>query len=262
MKSKLIMHSRNILLYIIYIIFLVFSIQQVVISDSISAKILYSLIAVVFLAVTLYSEYLRAFYQKCIRTLIIDVDTKKAEQQFQLLLKKDILHAYRNSKAIFDTLYYADEMDAENCLKTLEDNDRFFHGSLDHLLIFHYTKFYACFLQGNFEAVAKEYSHLQKMKDTKIKGRKISPLYNWEFIDALYQFSRKDYKKSLNTFNSIHSENMNNRERMHLYYQKGMLYMKMNNPAKAAECFKEAADNKGDSCMKRKAENYRKKVSS
>lgn len=65
MKSKLIMHSRNILLYIIYIIFLVFSIQQVVISDSISAKILYSLIAVVFLAVALYSEYLRAFYQKC-----------------------------------------------------------------------------------------------------------------------------------------------------------------------------------------------------
>ena len=38
--------------------------------------------------------------------------------------------------------------------------------------------------------------------------------------------------------------------------------MKMNNPAKAAECFKEAADNKGDSCMKRKAENHRKKVSS
>lgn len=260
MKNKLILHYRDILLHIVYLIFAIFSIWQILNTDKLSSQILYGAIAVVFLGMAVYAEYLRHLYQKAIKILLFDVDPKRAEQQFQFLLKKDFFHAYQNSKAIFDTLYYADEMDASGCLQTLEVHDRFFHGSLDQLLIYHYTRFFAYVLQRDQEQLTKEYAQLQKMKGTKIKGQKLSPLYNWDFIDALYQLSKKEYKKSLNTFNHVHTENMNNRELMHLYFFKGVLLMKMSQKKKAADCFKQAANNEGSSRMKEYAKQYEKKV--
>ena len=57
------------------------------------------------------------------------------------------------------------------------------------------------------------------MCNTKVKGAKVSPLFNWEFMDAVYLVSRKDYKQSLNVFKSVNTENMNPREKVQYYYQ-------------------------------------------
>ena len=55
---------------------------------------------------------------------------------------------------------------------------------MDNLLIWDYTKFYAYFLMNNRTKTKAQYERVIKLKDVKVKGTKISPLYNWEFIEA------------------------------------------------------------------------------
>lgn len=130
-------------------------------------------------------------------------------------------------KKIFDTLYYIDQMQYKKCLEHIEENSKFFHSSIDQLLIYHYTKFYCSFMLNDLECTKQEYNKLERMRNTKIKGAKVSPLFNWEFMDAIYLISRKDYKQSYNVFKSVNTDNMNPREKVQYYYQFGLLCNKI-----------------------------------
>lgn len=260
MKKLLIEQGRTIITLIFFIAFLIFSIYQIINATNLTTCIFYIILTIVMLSIAFYSEYFRLLYQKATKTLLFNVDTTLAKEQFNHLMKKDILHAYKNSEAIFDTLYFADEMRPEECLKTLEKNNKYFHGSLDSLLIYHYTKFYANFLQNKYEVTIAEYSHIIRLKETKIKGKKISPLYNWEFIDAIYQFARKDYRQSLKIFNNIDDRYMNQREKMHMYYQKGNLNLILKKQRDALDCFENSINLGGTSKMKEASIKLRKKV--
>lgn len=262
MFKKLLIQSHNIISAIFYIAFLLFGITQIIHAKSTSSALFYLFITLIMLAIALYSEYLRSLYQKAIKKQIFDLDSIESRLIFNKVMKKDFFKAYINSQAIFDTLYYADEMQPEKCLQVLEENSKFFHGSLDSLLIYHYTKFYAAFMMKNDNIVKEEYHSIMQMKETKIKGKKLSPLYNWDFIDAIYLFSRKNYKQSINKFNEINIENMNNREIMHLYYQKGRLYTILKDDSKARYCFDEVIRIGGTSKMKESALMLRRKVNS
>ena len=130
-------------------------------------------------------------------------------------------------KKIFDTLYYIDQMQYKKCLEHIEENSKFFHSSIDQLLIYHHTKFYCSFMLNDLECTKQEYNKLERMRNTKIKGAKVSPLFNWEFMDAIYLISRKDYKQSYNVFKSVNTDNMNPREKVQYYYQFGLLCNKI-----------------------------------
>ena len=112
-------------------------------------------------------------------------------------------------------------------LEHIEENSKFFHSSIDQLLIYHYTKFYCSFMLNDLECTKQEYNKLERMRNTKIKGAKVSPLFNWEFMDAIYLISRKDYKQSYNVFKSVNTDNMNPREKVQYYYQFGLLCNKI-----------------------------------
>ena len=118
-------------------------------------------------------------------------------------------------------------MEYKKCLEHIEENSKFFHSSIDQLLIYHYTKFYCSFMLNDLDCAKQEYNKLERMRNTKVKGAKVSPLFNWEFMDAVYLVSRKDYKQSLNVFKSVNTENMNPREKAQYYYQFGLLCNKI-----------------------------------
>lgn len=227
--------SRNFVITILYSIFAIYSIYVMVVSETLEQKILFGVLFIVIFSVALYAEYLRFLYHKAIKTIIMDADPIRGKEQFDQLLKKDIFKSYKSSRAVYDTLYYADMLDAEGIEQTLTNNEKYLHSSLDNLLIWHYNKLYSAFLKSDIPGVQEEYSRIIRMKDAKIKGHKLNPLYNWDFIDALYQMARKDYKKSYNTFNSISLDNLNNREKLHIYYQYYRLCKIMHNTSKADE---------------------------
>lgn len=249
---------RNLIMGAIYIAFTGYSIYQMIQTPQIEGKICYLIIIGAILGIALWSEYLRHLYQKAIRLLNMEGTPVEAKQQFDELIKKDIFKGYRKTVLIFDTLYYADQLQPNECLNTLEKDHKFFHSSLDNLLVYDYTKFYAYFLLNNHTKTKQQYERVMKLKDVKVKGNKISPLYNWEFIEAIYQFACKDYKKSLKAFQNVNPKNMNHRELMHYYYQFAQLYITMGKKDLASDYLDKVIALGGNSRMKQKAEALRK----
>ncbi|WP_416327087.1 hypothetical protein [[Eubacterium] hominis] len=248
---------RNIIMAAIYLAFTGYSIYQMTQTPQLEGKICYLIIIAVILGIALWSEYLRHLYTKAITLLNMDGKPEEAKQQFDQLIKKDFFKGYRKTELIFDTLYYADQMKPMECLNTLEKDHKFFHNSMDNLLVFDYTKFYAYFLLQNRTKTKQQYERVMKLKDIKVKGTKISPLYNWEFIEAIYQFSCKDYKKSLKAFQNVNTKNMNHRELMHYYYQFAQLYLVLKDKKHADECLDHVISLGGNAIMKQKAETLR-----
>lgn len=249
--------ARNIVMTAIYLIFTGYSVYQMIQTPQLEGKICYLLILCLILGIALWSEYLRHLYTKAIQLLNMNGNPEAAKQQFHQLLKKDVFKGYRKNELIFDTLYYTDQLKPMNCLQTLEKDYKFFHSSMDNLLIWDYTKFYAYFLLKNRTKTKQQYERVMKLKDVKIKGTKISPLYNWEFIEAIYQLSCKDYKKSLKAFQNVNPKNMNHRELMHYYYQFAQLYLAMKDTTNATLYLDKVIALGGDSLMMQTAKNIR-----
>ena len=260
MLNKLFLKYRTAIIGMFYIAFGLYSIYIIQNATVLSTKIFYGCLAILLLSVSIYSEYLRHLYNKAIRTLTMDVNPELARKQMDYLLKRDVLKAYKNSELIFNTLYASDMLEIEYGLNLLEKNKKFFHSSLDQLLIYHYSKFYLSFLKEDFTTTINEYSYLIRLKNSKVKGNKVSPLYNWEFINAIYQFARKNYKTSINIFHTINIKNMNHRELMHLYYQMGNIYAKTKDFVKALECYNLCIENCYTSAIKEHAINERRKL--
>lgn len=152
------------------------------------------------------------------------------------------LKSYRATLLVFDTLYYQDVNQPQTCIETLDNNEKTFRSSLDYLLIRNYTYFYSYYKLGNRSKVKKYYPEVMKMKGTKVKGSKVSPLYNWEFVEAIYLVACKDYKKALAAFKNINTKNMNMREMAQYYTEFGKVYKELNDKENAVIMFTKAIE--------------------
>lgn len=221
---------RDIIITILYTIFVGYGIYMIVITDDVAGKACYGILSIIVLSVALWSEYLRKLYHKAIRTLDMDCNPEQAKEIFNDLLKKDFFKGYKKTVLVFDTLYTLDNNDPQACLDVIQKDEKFFRSSLDNLLIRNYSTFYAYHLLNNRTKTKALYPDVMKMRGAKIKGSKVSPLYNWDFIDAVYYLACKDYKKSLQAFERCNTMHMNQRELVHFYYQYAMLAKEMKNP--------------------------------
>ena len=152
------------------------------------------------------------------------------------------MKSYRTTQLIFDTLYYQDIGKPQTCIELLESNEKTFRSSLDYLLFHNFTYFYSYYKLGNRTKIKHWYPEVMKLKDTKIKGSKVSPLYNWEFIEAVYLSCMKDYKKSLAKFKQIDTRYMNNREMAQYYTEFGKVYKELNDKENAVIMFTKAME--------------------
>lgn len=244
-------NTRRVISFIFYAIFTIFALSQIIKTDIFMYRVMYLVLLVVVLGMALFSEYLKLLYEKAIKTLAFDLDPKQALENYNHLTKLDKFKAYKNSKLIFDTLYYIDEMEYAKCLEHLKDNYKFFHASLDQLLIYHFTNFYCSFMVDDLDTAKAEYQKLLRMKNAKSKGNKVSPLYNWEFLDALYQFARKEYKQAYNSFKTVNTVNMNPREKVQYHMQFARLCNKINekNATHENKCKIKMMNGKSKTCL-------------
>ena len=211
-KLQLSPQANRIISYIFYALFALLIIYNIVNTNKTSYKIMYLILLIVILGFALYSEFLKHLYEKAIKQLAYDCNPKQATQTFDFLMTKDFAHAYRNSRILFDTLCAMDELNIETTKRLLATNDKFFHSTLDQLLIYHYSQFFIAFL-SNDEATGKiEYQKIIRMKESKVKGMKVSPLFNWDQLDGMYQFMRQDIKQSINLLKKVDTTYMNPRE--------------------------------------------------
>lgn len=206
------MIKRTWINFIFYIVFAGYALYKIFDVTSITTKVTIAVISAIILLIALYYEYLQFLYRKAIYQIAFLKDKEKARKTFDLLLKKDVFKAFKNNEKIFMTFYYIDGSQFKECLQILDDNHRFFHSSLDMLLVDHFSRFYSHYQMHNTEEMKKEYKALMNLKDKKIKGSKVSPLYNYDFIQGIYYAGCKEYKQAINCLKQVNTQNMNPRE--------------------------------------------------
>lgn len=231
---------RRWITYAIYAIFAIYTLNQLIHEPSSAGKVCYGAILVIILGIACWAEYLRLLYHKMIKALNLYCNPTQTLCIQNELIRKDIFHSYRNTLLIFKTLYYSSVHEPEKNIQLLEENEKFFRSSLDCLLVRNYTYFYSYHQLENRSKVKKFYPELMKLKGTKIKGSKVSPLYNWELIEAIYLASSKEYKKCIHAFENVNTVNMNPRELALYYFEFGKACMEMGNLKQAQELFEEA----------------------
>lgn len=220
-------YAKRAVIYVIYAIFAKYTLQNLLLEPSIIGKVSYGMLLFIFLGIAGWAEYLRILYHRMIRSLNWECDPKKAQLYYHKLKKRDIFKSYQRALLIFDLLYYQDLNQPYTCIQILEKNQKVFRSSLDYLFIRNFTYFYSYYQLNNRTKMKKYYPEVMKMKGIKIKGHKVSPLYNWEFIEGLYLFCLKDYKKSIRAFQNVNTQNMNNRELSQYYLAFGKAYREL-----------------------------------
>lgn len=203
---------------IIYIIFLVYSVSLIVKADNTGTKITYIAITIIMLSVVLFYEYLQYHYEQSIKALNYDCDPAKSKEIFDALQKKDIVHAYRNQRVIYDVLYNLSVYRPDEAISIIESHDKIFRGDIDQLLIRNVSLFLAHIEANNKTAAKKSYPEALKLKGTKIKGKKLAALYSWEELEALNFYISNDYKKAVKSYETVKTNYMNNRELTQYYY--------------------------------------------
>lgn len=252
---------RNIITGIIYLTFVFYSIYLIVTTPTFGAKIIYACIMVLFLTICLLSEYLRYLYRLSIKSVGLECNPIEARLINKRILKFDIFKSYANTLKIMETLLLIDENKPEECLNFLEENSKLFKQNLDFLLVRNYTSFKCYFLLGNKTKVKKLYPEITKLRGAKIKGSKISPLYSWDEIDAIYHLACNDLKKSRHAFETAHLENMNHRELAHFYYEFAQLCILEGNTNEANNHLEQVISLSNRMVINSLAQEHRKKLS-
>ena len=210
--------ATKILHAIIYLIFLVYSIYLIAGADNTGTRITYIVITVVMLSVVLFYEYLQYHYEQAIAALNYECDPEKSKALFDSMQKKDIVHAYRNQRVIYDVLYNLSKYQPDEVIRIIESNDKIFRGEIDQLLIRNASLFLAHIEANNKTAAKKAYPEVLKLKGTKIKGKKLSALYSWEELEALNYYISNDFKKAIKSYEAVKTNYMNNRQLTQYYY--------------------------------------------
>ncbi len=210
--------AARILHIIIYCIFLCYSIYLIQNAPNEGAQTAYIAITVIMLSVAIFYEYLQYHFEQAIKALNYECDPKKSKSIFDAMQKKDIAHAYKNQRIIYNVLYDLAMYQTEDAINLIQSNDRIFRGDIDQLLIRNASIFLANIEADNKTAAKKAYPDVIKLKGAKVKGKKLAALYNWDELEALNYYISNDFKKAVSTYEKVQTNFMNHRELTQYYY--------------------------------------------
>jgi hypothetical protein len=204
---------------IIYTLFVYFTYTFVKEAETLTSKIVIIVFTTVALVVVIYYEYLMYINQNAIKALNYDCDPEKCKLYLDKLEQKDIFKGFKKNRIVFNTVYYLATYQPDECIATINDNDKLFRDGVDALLIRNASLFLS-YVELNNKSQAKSiFPELLKLKSAKVKGKKIAILYSWEEMEALYCLMRNDFKNSCRAFETVNTKYMNNREKsQYLYY--------------------------------------------
>lgn len=219
---------KKIFNWLLYLIFASYIVHLVITAETNGARILFSLIGILILAICTYYEYLKKIYSKMINSLTIDSDTKKSVFYKDKLIKRDLCHGFKTSIILFDALLLIDMGKYADCLIHLENNKKIFKSSVDYIFIYYHTQllcFYYLDMSDDGLLVGKKIMQIKSMNK-----KKYSPLFSWNEIQAIIFSLQGRNKKAIEELGRVNDTLMNSREKGHL----NMI---------TAKCYQEIGDN-------------------
>lgn len=240
---------------VIYLIFAGFTLNLAFSQASFLESLPFIAILVVFLGTSLWSEYLKFLFKSSIHTLTILCDPHAALISINSLINKDIFKSYQLSSFMLKCLAYLDMNEFNELISYLKENENKFNHK-DKTLITHYALFRSYAELDNKKQMKEEYAKLQELKNMSDKGKKVSPLFSFDDIDAQYQLALKQPKKAWLALQRSVVNYMNPREQMSHYVLRIMCELALDNHKKALHYFEMMNVLPGGETLKKKCTYY------
>lgn len=239
-KISLNPNSKRIVHIIIYIIFIIYSVNSAFKMDDIPSKIILLLIVSIVLFFAIYADYLEGLSNSAIKALNYDCDPDRALEILNKLEKKDFVNHYKKgSNILLKALISLAKFETDKVIQIIEGNDKIFRASLDMLYIRNTTLYFAYIYADNKTQAKRIYPEIIKLRGSKVKGKKLSPVYSWEELEALYYLVNNDFKKAAKTYKTVNMTYMNNKEKAQVLYYKSICLVNTDQIDEAKESLNE-----------------------
>lgn len=228
MNKKITPEAKRFLHIIIYGLFIYYTWTFIQQAPSTETKLFYALLALTSLVVTCLSEYLSYLSDKAIKTLNYKCNPEEAKTIYDQLQKLDFFKSYKKRRILFDLLYHLALLNSNQAIALIENHDKFFRSSLDALFI-RDTSLFIAYIQSDQKGKAKRiYPDILRLKDRKVKGKKLSSLYHWDELEALYQYISNHPDKACQIYQDINMSYMNNKEKSQVFFFYYQSLLKLN----------------------------------
>jgi hypothetical protein len=169
---------RNLILNVlVLLVFISYSIYLIIGSTDIVRILFLLFILIFFTGAMVLKEILNFFFQKSIYQLTHDCDPMLAFETMKMVKKYDFLKGYTLSFVAFSSLVYIDTEQTDALLTLFAPDNKLTQSGKDMILIKNYSLYKAYVLLNNKTQMKKAYAELIRLKNFRVKGKSLSPLY-------------------------------------------------------------------------------------
>jgi hypothetical protein len=196
---------------IIYIIFIIFTFSLALQQETLIDASLFIMILIFFLGFSLLNDYLTYLYKVSIHQLTIQCDPDLTFTTVSKLKKLDLFKSYKLSVFMLTCLVYLDSLQMNEAINYVtQSNDQIKHK--DKAFMSEYVLFRANAYLNESKQMKIHYEKLKELRNLTIKGRRVSPLFSFEDVEACYHLKQNDPKKAWLALQRSNISAMNPRE--------------------------------------------------
>lgn len=226
-QFKLGQTTRKYMNYLLYIIFLFYMVYLMINETQNSVRIVYLVMLLIIGSGVVLAEVLKIWSVRALTALTQQCDPQAGLAVLERIQKFDLFKGYRQFSLSFTALAMQDLGQPQELLNWLEQTgEKAFSTSPDLRLVYLHSHFRANLMLGQKEPAREYFQATMNLKDRRILGKKVSPLYSWDQIVAEYQYFNGNYKEARKSLAKVDLAHLNPREKAYFDLLDGKICLK------------------------------------
>ncbi len=201
-----------------YIVFAIYGVSILTKWTSLCLQIGFGLFMTACLFIAIYYDVLRYHNRQAIIAMNFTLDEAKARRHRDFVAKYDFFKSYALNLLILDLYFAQDQQNPTAMQELLVKGEKRLRRSLDTLLVYYYNMFIMQSLLPNKTQARAYYEKFAEMRGSKIKGGKLSEVYNWDAAEAELHLVNGDGKKARACLKNVNTKFLNRREKAHVLF--------------------------------------------
>ena len=201
-----------------YIVFAIYGVSILSKWNSLGLQIGFGLFMSACLFIAIFYDVLRYNNRQAIIAMNFTLDEAKARRHRDFVAKYDFFKSYALNLLILDLYLAQDQQNPTAMQELLAKGEKRLRRSLDTLLVYYYNMFIMQSLLPNKTQARAYYEKFAEMRGTKIKGSKLSEVYNWDAAEAELHLLNGDGKKARACLKNVNTKFLNRREKAYVLF--------------------------------------------
>jgi hypothetical protein len=209
---------RNATNIIMYIVFVIYGASILLKWDSLVLQISFGSFMALCLFIAVFYDILRYHNRQAVIAMNFTLDDAIARKHRDFVAKYDFFKSYALNLLILDLHFAQDQQDSQQMNLLLEKGEKRLRRSIDTLLVYYYNMFIMNILLPNKTQARAYYEKFVDLRGVKVKGGKLSEVYNWDAAQAELHLLNGDGKKARACLQNVNLKFMNRREQGYVLY--------------------------------------------